>query len=107
MTAQNMYPTNVICANAFSTNILTTTPNTTYEAITCQACHNPHDASNPYQLRLGYNVTLSDGTVVTNAGTGGSCMECHNSRNGSVTNILAACPIKSGQLGWRRRFRHA
>jgi len=98
MTAQNLYPTNVICANAFSTNILTTTPNTTYEAITCQACHNPHDASNPYQLRLGYNVTLSDGTVVTNAGAGGFCMECHNSRNGSVTNMLAKYP--SSQPNW-------
>ncbi len=93
MAAQNMYPTNVICANAYSTNILTTAPNTTYEAITCQACHNPHNASNPYQLRLGYNVVLSDGTVVTNAGAGGFCMECHNNRNGSVTNMLAQYPL--------------
>ena len=92
MAAQNMYPTNVISANAYSTNILTTAPNTTYEAITCQACHNPHDASNPHQLRMGYNVTLSDGTVVTNAGAGGFCMECHNSRNGSVTNQLVKYP---------------
>src|ERR1019366_5117089 len=67
--------------------------NTAYEAITCQACHDPHDASNPHQLRMGYNVTLSDGTMVTNAGSGGLCMECHNSRNGSVTNMMAKYPL--------------
>ena len=98
MSAQNVYPTNVICANAYSTNILTTAPNTTYEAITCQACHDPHDASHPHELRMGYNVTLSDGTVVTNAGSGGFCMECHNSRNGSVTNMLAKYPLN--QPNW-------
>ncbi|MGO9587872.1 MAG: hypothetical protein ACLP2Y_16950 [Limisphaerales bacterium] len=98
MSVQNMYPTNVISAFGLSTNIFTTTPNTTYEAITCQACHDPHNASNPNQLRLGYNVTLSDGTVVTNAGAGGFCMECHNNRNGSVTNMLAKYPLN--QPNW-------
>src|ERR1035437_3062784 len=93
MSAQNAYPTNIISANSYSTNILTTAPKTSYEAITCQACHDPHDASNPHQLRMGYNVTLSDGTVVTNAGSGGLCMECHNNRNGSVTNMMAKYPL--------------
>ena len=96
MSSQNLYPTNVIAANAFSTNILTTAPDSTYEAITCQACHNPHDASNPHQLRMGYNVTLSDGTVVTNAGSGGFCMECHNSRNGSYATMMANYPTYNG-----------
>ena len=107
MSAQNLYPTNVISANGFSTNILTTAPNTTYEAITCQACHDPHDASNPHQLRMGYNVTLSDGTVVTNAGAGGFCMECHNSRNGSVTNMLAKYPLNQPNWAGGVSFRHA
>jgi hypothetical protein len=98
MAAQNMYPTNIIAANAFSTNILTTAPDTTYDAVDCQACHNPHNASNPHQLRLGTTVTLSDGTVVTNAGFGGFCMECHNSRNGSVTNMMAKYPLN--QPNW-------
>ena len=62
MSAQNLYPTNIIAAFGLSTNILTTAPNTTYEAVTCQACHDPHDASNPHQLRMTYNVkALSDG----------------------------------------------
>ena len=81
MTNQNAHPTT-----------LNYTPNTTYEAITCQACHDPHDASNPHQLRLDTSVTLSDGTVVTNAGSGAFCMQCHNSRNGSVTNMMAKYP---------------
>jgi hypothetical protein len=99
MAAQNLYPNYVISSNVFSTNsIITTAPNTSYEAITCQACHNPHDASNPHQLRMSYNVTLSDGTVVTNAGAGGFCMECHNNRNGSVTNMLAKYPLN--QTNW-------
>ncbi|HEU5396883.1 MAG TPA: cytochrome c3 family protein, partial [Verrucomicrobiae bacterium] len=98
MAAQNQYPTNVICANSFSTNILTTAPNTMYAAVDCQACHDPHDASNPHQLRMGYNVVLSDGTAVTNAGAGGLCMQCHNSRNGSVTNMMAKYPLN--QANW-------
>jgi hypothetical protein len=98
MAVQNQYPTNIICSHFGTTNILTTTPDTTYYPITCQACHDPHDASNPHQLRMGYNVTLSDGTVVTNAGAGGFCMECHNSRNGSVTNMMAKYPLN--QPNW-------
>ena len=112
MSLQNQHPNNIIWADSYSTNIVTyisntnyptytvegNPPNTTYFPITCQACHDPHDASNPHQLRMGYNVTLSDGTVVTNAGSGGFCMECHNSRNGSVTNMLANYPLN--QPNW-------
>ena len=72
--------------NLGSTNAYVT--NTVYEAITCQACHDPHDASNPYQLRTGTTVPLADGTVVTNAGSGGFCFNCHTSRNGSYTNSI-------------------
>jgi hypothetical protein len=92
MAAQNQHPTNVICATWNSTNILTTAPNTAYEAITCQTCHDPHDAANPHQLRMPTSIVLSEGTVVTNAGSGGFCMECHNSRMGSYTNMIAQYP---------------
>ena len=110
MAMLNKYPTNIFWANSISTNIVAYTgiapayttpanpPNTAYYPITCQACHDPHDASNPHQLRMGYNVTLSDGTMVTNAGAGGFCMECHNSRNGSVTNEMAKYPLN--QPNW-------
>ena len=110
MAMLNKYPTNIFWADYNSTNIVSYTgtaptytspanpPDTRYFPITCQACHDPHDASNPHQLRMGYNVTLSDGTVVTNAGSGGFCMECHNNRDGSYTNMLAAVP--TGAPNW-------
>jgi len=96
MAAQNLYPTNVISANIFSTNILTTPPPSAYSAINCQSCHDPHNGSNPHQLRMIDNVVLSDGTVVTNAGDGGFCMECHNSRNGSYARMMADYPTYNG-----------
>ncbi len=79
------YANNLVNPGTYVTNF-------NYEPVTCQACHDPHDASNPHQLRLGTNFTLSDGTVVTNAGAGGFCFNCHNSRNGSVTNSLVNYP---------------
>lgn len=64
--------------------------NLTYEAITCAACHDPHDASNPHQLRAAPIYTLPEGTTVTNAGLGALCMQCHHSRNGSASNNVAS-----------------
>lgn len=72
----------------------TNTAYTTYTAITCATCHDPHDASNPHQLRAGHDITLDDGTLVTNAGAGGFCMNCHQSRTGSVTNSLVKFPLQ-------------
>jgi hypothetical protein len=71
----------------------TATTNVTYGAIGCQACHEPHGQGLPtnsvHQLRGTLTPTLPDGTVVANAGTGGFCMNCHYSRNGSaVTNVI-------------------
>lgn len=62
--------------------------NTVYEPITCAACHDPHDASNPHQLRAANTYTLPEGTTITNAGFGALCMQCHHSRNGDVTNNI-------------------
>ena len=121
MALQNQYPTNIIWGNYNSTNIVTyisntnyptytvegNPPNTTYYPITCQACHDPHNDSNPHQLRMGYNLTLSDGTAVTNAGAGGFCMECHNSRNGSVTNKMARYPLSQPNWAGGVRLWHA
>jgi hypothetical protein len=73
--------------NAGTTNSYVT--NTVYEAITCAACHDPHDASNPHQLRAANSYTLPEGTTVTNVGLGALCMECHHSRNGEANQNIA------------------
>jgi len=72
--------------------------NTVYEAITCAACHDPHDASNPHQLRAANIYTLPEGTTVTNAGLGALCMQCHHRRNGSATNNIVKYQL--GQPTW-------
>ena len=41
---------------------------------------------------------MPDGTVVTNAGEGALCLECHQNRNGSATNQLVNYPI--GKNTW-------
>ena len=74
-------------SHAGATNVSYAT-NTTYEAITCAACHDPHDPTNPHQLRAANTYTLPEGTTVTNAGLGALCMNCHHSRNGEATNNI-------------------
>ena len=89
------YIENLGSTNAYATN-------TVYEAITCQTCHDPHDASNPHQLRAGPNITLPNGASlvsITNAGSGGFCMNCHHGRNGSVTNSIVQYP--TGGTTWQ------
>jgi len=68
---------------------------TTYTAITCQTCHDPHDASYAEQLRVAStSAMLADGvTLVTNAGFATICIECHRSRNGSVSNSIVNYPL--------------
>ena len=63
--------------------------NTAYAPINCQTCHEPHGATiptnNPHMIRTLASVTLQDGTVVTNAGEGLLCMECHQAREQAAT----------------------
>jgi hypothetical protein len=53
---------------------------TDYQPITCAVCHDPHDVSNPNQLRVFDTVTLPSGLEVTGAGPSATCMSCHNGR---------------------------
>ncbi|HWC60079.1 MAG TPA: hypothetical protein VHC44_10340, partial [Verrucomicrobiae bacterium] len=81
--------------DALANNVTYTTNNadTVYNPISCQTCHDPHDASNPHQLRTPQSVLLADGiTTVTNAGAGAICMNCHQGRNGSVSNSIFLYP---------------
>ena len=70
----------------------TATTNTAYAAIGCQTCHEPHGqtspTNNPHLLRVLDNVTMPDGTVVSNAGEGALCLQCHHVRNGEATNNI-------------------
>lgn len=56
----------------------------TVQPQTCVACHDPHDDSNPNQLRV-YDATplLPAGFSVTGYGKGALCVTCHNTRNGA------------------------
>jgi hypothetical protein len=62
------------------------------EPVSCQACHDPHDETNPAQLRI-YDAlaALPNGlTSVSGAGEGMICMTCHNTRNGEHSDFVAA-----------------
>jgi hypothetical protein len=78
-----------------------TTPDTTYNAINCQSCHEPHGQTQPdtaaHLVRTVKDVTLADGTVVTDGGNGKLCMNCHQSRqNASVYAATAAASTRFG-----------
>lgn len=65
----------------FVEGVPTTNPyfDTKYTAISCAACHDPHDATNDHQLRT-LTVKLVDGTEIKDGGKGKICMNCHQSR---------------------------
>jgi predicted CXXCH cytochrome family protein len=68
-----------------STVINTITPEN-IESPSCIACHDPHDATNPNQLRVyGDTSPLPGGFQAFGLGKGALCITCHNSRNGSQT----------------------
>ena len=54
------------------------------QPVTCVACHDPHDATNPNQLRFyGDTPNLPSGFAGHGMGKGALCLTCHNSRNGA------------------------
>lgn len=56
------------------------------EPVTCQSCHDPHDATNPSQLRIYDRIAmLPSGFGVSGMGKGALCVSCHNSRNGTTS----------------------
>ena len=56
------------------------------QPVTCVACHDPHDATNPNQLRFyGDTPNLPSGFAGHGLGKGALCLTCHNSRNGAQT----------------------
>lgn len=57
---------------------------TDYEAVVCAACHDPHSAENPAQVRTMADITLTTGFTVTEGGVGKLCVNCHQSRTAGV-----------------------
>jgi hypothetical protein len=66
-------------------------PNTAYTPITCGACHESHGQTTPATaaklVRNMGDVTLKDGTKVTQGGAGKLCMNCHMSRQNANTYV--------------------
>jgi hypothetical protein len=73
----------------------------TVQPQTCAACHAPHDATNPAQLRIYDAVAaLPNGlTNVSGMGSGAICLSCHNSRNGEHTDFATQTGNASGIMG--------
>ena len=57
--------------------------------LTCQGCHDPHDASKPDQLRKVTADTLTNGFAITGGGNGQLCMNCHRSRSSVASGVGA------------------
>ncbi|HWU38918.1 MAG TPA: cytochrome c3 family protein, partial [Candidatus Acidoferrum sp.] len=63
---------------------------------TCAACHDPHDATNPKQLRVYDNTPLlPSGYKAASLGKGALCVTCHNMRGGQQCNgtVIASEPL--------------
>jgi hypothetical protein len=64
---------------------------TSYHAIDCATCHEPHGLTTPsnaaHLIRSMSSVTLADGTKVTTAGEGTLCMQCHQARQNASTYV--------------------
>jgi hypothetical protein len=77
------------------------TVDTTYGAINCQTCHEPHGQTAPssaaHLIRNMGSVKLADGTNVTTAGEGSLCMSCHQSRQNA--KAYAATAAGSAHFG--------
>lgn len=77
-------------------------PAKTYTAphsITCSTCHDPHFSENEHQLRLAGDYTFDSGQTYVNAGLGGLCMRCHNSRNTASTDAALIASSRGAHHG--------
>ena len=73
--------------------------NLDHGAINCATCHDPHDATNPHQMRQLDDVTLGNGAVVTEGGYGKLCMQCHKGRRDIRTYIADNLGDPSSHFG--------
>jgi len=67
----------------------------TGEPLGCAACHDPHDATNEYQLRLPLGVQLASGPMIEFGGLGRLCMRCHQDRRVGGGEAYAKNPTRT------------
>ena len=62
--------------------------------ISCASCHDPHDATNPHQLRTISFDSLMNGYVAApgDGGKGQICMNCHHSRYSVKKRVTNTAP---------------
>ena len=82
----------------FDPNYSKQVTNTTYTELTCATCHDPHNNSNPAQLRVLDDVKLVDGTVIREGGNGKLCMQCHKSRRSAKVQVAGYFKNKTGRI---------
>lgn len=91
----------------YTGGVSTTDPyfDVSYSPITCAGCHDPHDATNKFQLRKVTAQIVTPNTVdpkttiykdVTNAGMGTMCMNCHQSRAEANAALASTISIRFG-----------
>ena len=70
-----------------------TTVDTTYGAIACATCHEPHGKTIPdtgtHLVRAATAVKLVNGVTVKNAGNGALCMNCHQARRDAKAYVAS------------------
>ena len=76
-----------------------TTSGTGGEGISCTACHDPHSAEGPHQLRPVTNTVLGNGVTVDVGGRGLLCMQCHKGRRDTETYVYDPLNPDDDQLG--------
>ena len=80
-----------------------TTPNYAvsdfFPSVSCATCHDPHDATNPMQLRTMTLDSLTNGAKppVGIGGMGVLCMNCHHSRYDNTAKVKLAKDILTGK----------
>ncbi len=62
------------------------------QTIVCATCHNPHDATNAWQLRIVDKPIALPFEVKQNVGLSATCYECHNSRTKPEDALKASFP---------------
>lgn len=64
----------------------------TKQTIVCATCHDPHDATNPWQLRVNGTPIEIPFEVKKDVGLSATCFECHNSRTDPAAAVKSSFP---------------